>query len=164
MGVTMTDNENNGESKTALNYYVYFIEAGNHKKSPVKIGVTTNIERRIYSLQVGNPYKLKCKALIFCIDKADAFKLESYLHYRLKDHKINGEWFRSEYFKLSEILESYDIKSDQKHSIKKSFLQDYTSLKLRRMSRELNFLRSENEELKAENDSLIDQINSYELR
>ena len=53
-----------------------------------KIGITSNLVRRINSLQTGYPYELECIHYF-----NGAAKLESQIHKELKDHHIRGEWF-----------------------------------------------------------------------
>lgn len=74
--------------------YVYFIKAGKNKKAPIKIGVATNIERRLATLQTGNHLELFLLAAIKCDSKSHAYGLESMFHRMLKRHKMRGEWFR----------------------------------------------------------------------
>lgn len=90
-----------------MTYGVYFIYCGDQQNSPVKIGVTSDIDNRIANLQTGNPYVLKCKALIPCKDKAQAYSLESYLHSRFKKKRMVGEWFKLYDFNLKKILDDF---------------------------------------------------------
>lgn len=73
--------------------YVYFIKSGFDKKPPIKIGVAKNINRRLDSLQTANPEKLEVIASIKCSNRAEAYNIESYLHEKLKNRRIRGEWF-----------------------------------------------------------------------
>ena len=93
-----------------MSYGVYFIYCGDQQNSPVKIGVTSNIESRISNLQTGNPYVLVCKALIPCEDKGQAYRLESYLHDRFKKKRMNGEWFKLYDFNMKSILNGFSDK------------------------------------------------------
>lgn len=92
-----------------MEWSVYLIQTKHKKgmKVPVKIGVTANIERRLKSLQTGNPYKLECKALIPCKSKDSAYDLELFLHKQLDRHRMQGEWFRSD-FSLKPLIEKYN--------------------------------------------------------
>jgi len=145
-------------------HYVYFIEAGKFKNSPVKIGVTTDIESRILSLQTGNPHELKCKALIQCKSRKEAYKLESYLHSRLRRFRLVGEWFKSEYFNLKIVLNDYVSKD-----VKVKSNDEYTKCRLpiltiRGLQRDIKALKVEIKDLKTENDSLVDQLNNVDSR
>lgn len=100
-------------------YKVYFIRAGKNKQSPVKIGVTKDIELRLRHLQTGNPHRLKVVSLIECSSKEDAYKLELRLHKALRKQRLCGEWFRchAEGWNLNTILSSFE--SDNETSINK---------------------------------------------
>lgn len=57
-----------------------------------KIGVTTkSIQKRLHSLQTGSPYVLRCLATI---ESREAHILESRLHHRFKNYRVQGEWFK----------------------------------------------------------------------
>jgi predicted GIY-YIG superfamily endonuclease len=71
--------------------YVYFIQAG--KRGPVKIGVATDVEKRLESLQTGNHQELHIRTLIVCDEKNHAFETEKKFHRRFKHFHIRGEWF-----------------------------------------------------------------------
>ena len=86
---------------------VYFIACGGVGSSTTKIGVTSDLQKRIDSLQTGNPYRLRCIAYIECHKKEDAYKLENYLHRKLKRFRLMGEWFRSGSWDLKELLDKY---------------------------------------------------------
>ena len=91
-----------------LNYGVYFIYCSDRNNSPVKIGVTSDIENRISALQTGNPYKLFCKAFIPCNNKDQAYRLESFFHHQFRKNRMVGEWFRLHYFDMKKSLERFD--------------------------------------------------------
>ena len=69
--------------------WVYIIRSGDF----VKIGITDDVERRLCSLQIGNPVKL---VLMAKFKTWDASRIESELHDRLGGHRERGEWFRLE--------------------------------------------------------------------
>ena len=68
--------------------YVYFIRHGSLDE--FKIGMTTNIEQRLKTLQTGSPRKLK---LFEFIETSDARAGETYVHDLLKDRRLVGENF-----------------------------------------------------------------------
>lgn len=74
--------------------YVYLIQAGTKKNSPVKIGMTNNYESRIKTLQTGNHQVLRFLAVIKCESRSHARRVESTLHHILKSQNILGEWFK----------------------------------------------------------------------
>lgn len=60
--------------------------------SYVKIGFTTDLKRRLASLQTGLPELLVLYASIKRVKKAD----EARLHIRFAAYRLQGEWFRKE--------------------------------------------------------------------
>lgn len=67
--------------------YVYLLKT---PENVFKIGVAKNIDKRIKSLQTG------CADKITLVDKFLSnypFKIESTLHRRYEDVKVNGEWY-----------------------------------------------------------------------
>ena len=70
-------------------HYCYLIEGGPF----VKVGYTSNLDRRMEQLQTGNPYKLGVlQAYVFDTELA-ARQLEAQLHRDLKPYRAQGEWF-----------------------------------------------------------------------
>lgn len=65
---------------------IYFIQQGND--GPIKIGHTTNVIRRLKSLQIGNPNWLQVLATAH-----GGHPLESELHARFQHLRLIGEWF-----------------------------------------------------------------------
>ena len=82
--------------------YVYIIQSGHKKNSPVKIGMSDDPEKRIKQLQTGNPLELRILLSIRCKSREHAFSLENTLHSLLASSNIMNEWFsmcRSRMFK-----------------------------------------------------------------
>ena len=77
-----------------MEHYVYFIQS-KKSNSPVKIGHSSNIEKRLEDLQVGNPYKLEVKVKLPFSSKMLAISTEKLFHREgEKNHqRLNGEWF-----------------------------------------------------------------------
>jgi predicted GIY-YIG superfamily endonuclease len=71
------------------NGIVYLIECTNENETLYKIGFTTNIQKRISSLQTGNPYKM----IEIHNFKTKYRKLETALHRKFHNCRENGEWF-----------------------------------------------------------------------
>ena len=68
--------------------YVYFIK---HKGlSPIKIGRTNDLSKRIYSFNNASPYGIE---VIGVIETKDSVKLESIIHKKFNSFRLNGEWF-----------------------------------------------------------------------
>ena len=70
---------------------VYFIQCGEH--GPVKIGKAKNVERRLKTMQTGNPKKLYIRVVLNCGSDLAAYEMESNLHRRFKKFRKYGEWF-----------------------------------------------------------------------
>jgi hypothetical protein len=77
--------------KSAGRCYVYVIgpEAG-----PFKIGLSHNVERRLYDLQVGSPVRLLLMWKQRFQDRMDASTVEASLHRSLASFWCHGEWFK----------------------------------------------------------------------
>lgn len=75
---------------------IYFIQAG--EDGPIKIGIATNIEARLSSLQVGSPTPLHLIA-----HTPGTKDEEEDLHQRLTPYRIRGEWFRPHADVLAEV-------------------------------------------------------------
>jgi hypothetical protein len=85
--------------------YVYFIRHGDD--DVFKIGITSgNVEDRLRQLQTGTPEKL---TLYTYIKHPDPAIKERELHEKLKDRRINGEWFGLSPQEIRDILEDADI-------------------------------------------------------
>jgi len=70
---------------------LYIIRAKSpHKTNLVKIGVSTNIEKRLKQIQTSCPYKIE---LFEKANVKDAFGHERALHNQYKKFKLKGEWF-----------------------------------------------------------------------
>ena len=67
---------------------VYFIQAGG-PDGPIKIGISYEVARRLYSLQRSNPLPLKLLATV-----PGGARLERELHERFAAQRLHGEWFR----------------------------------------------------------------------
>lgn len=83
--------------------YVYIIQSGSSKKSPVKIGMSDDPEKRIKQLQTGNPQILRIIISIKCNSRKHAFELEKTLHRMLVRNNILNEWF---FVKKKSLLET----------------------------------------------------------
>ena len=64
-----------------------------HNNFYVKVGVTSNLTKRISELQTGNPMPMSVIAVTGSMSKARAFSLESKLHGFLSEYSVVGEWF-----------------------------------------------------------------------
>jgi len=71
--------------------YVYLIAES--EDGPTKIGVSNNVKRRLYALQISNPRTLKCYGARPFITTAEAFDFEAALHDTFSEYHLRGEWF-----------------------------------------------------------------------
>ena len=77
--------------------FVYFIQAGD---GPVKIGFSTNVEKRMVALQISSPHEL---ALIAKMSGNKA--LEKQIHERFSRLALRGEWFEMD-GELEELIKT----------------------------------------------------------
>jgi len=68
--------------------FVYVVRSGDYHK----IGVASDISKRIKALQIGNPIKIKL-TLIIKNSEMDAYLLEKCLHEVFEAKRVSGEWF-----------------------------------------------------------------------
>ena len=57
---------------------------------PIKIGVASDVERRLRTLQAGNPEPLR---VLWMWQHEDAFALESHMHSEFAPSRLASEWF-----------------------------------------------------------------------
>ncbi len=74
-----------------------------NSKSQCKIGISVNPVRRLKTLQIGNPYRLKLLD-VYRVD--DAAKLEKSVHRSMNDFHLRGEWFDFNRLKKPELTSS----------------------------------------------------------
>lgn len=79
----------------ATNRFIYFVQAEN---GPIKIGVASNLEKRIGNLRGSSPVKL---TLLFATHGGAT--AEANLHHRFREHRLHGEWFAPHPDILAEI-------------------------------------------------------------
>lgn len=78
--------------------YIYVIGAGD---GVYKVGLATNVEKRLRGLQTANPQKL----FVFHRYPTTApFRMEGLIHDLLKDHLVLGEWFRCDLADIEEAI------------------------------------------------------------
>jgi hypothetical protein len=78
--------------------YLYFIRQVSNKpedKSPTKIGITKNVNRRLKQLQTGSPCPLEVLDTFYIDSDMKARAVEKACHDILKRNKkhLSGEWF-----------------------------------------------------------------------
>lgn len=75
--------------------YVYIIAKirGNKPLAPVKIGISSNPQKRIAGLQTASPFPLVLLATFFCSSRKMAEIMEAGFHDIHADRRLSGEWF-----------------------------------------------------------------------
>jgi len=61
----------------------------------IKIGISTDPQRRLGELQNNSPYAITLVFLIECVDSSVAQQLEKLLHELMHASRSNGEWFHA---------------------------------------------------------------------
>jgi hypothetical protein len=86
-------------------YYVYFIRG----MDLVKIGVSRKPRGRFFDLKIGSPVPLEFLFAWFVPEPyARGRNLENELHYRFRDCRVHGEWFRLSGGQISVCRDSLD--------------------------------------------------------
>jgi hypothetical protein len=79
--------------------YVYVIchKRNDEPVAPVKIGISVDVQKRLASLQTGNPYPLVIAAQFFCPNGLAETVERSFLEIESRvEHRLAGEWFNYE--------------------------------------------------------------------
>lgn len=100
--------------------FVYFIQG--ESGGPIKIGYTTDIERRLKDLQTGYPDILK---LLMAFRGNQEY--EKALHKQLQPYRLSGEWFKPDpaiYKKMNE-LSALNLEIKHRRSKPKTTWNDY---------------------------------------
>lgn len=142
-------------------YCVYFIKAGCSMKANIKIGVTKDLERRIAELQIGNPLPLKCIAKVDCASRAAAYSMENALHRHLRNHRMQGEWFRGGKWTLKSALSIKELEEAPKKYNRVEVIGSHSERELARLKQEVHELRQENRDRRLLNQQLWDDMNNY---
>jgi len=136
--------------------YVYLIRSG-RKKGAIKIGVASNIEKRISELQTGNPAELCLVASIPCSSRKHAYDIEKGLHKRLRRWHIRGEWFdgKLDLKLIDTTCERWNVGTDSNEEEFKSNADTIAALKSK-----IKYLERTNEWQNEEIESLLETINT----
>ena len=88
---------------------VYFVK---HKfMKPIKIGYSNNLKMRLQDLKCASPYGLE---IIGTIPTYNAQYLEKIIHERLKNRRLNGEWFDISHEEAIDIIKESDNTYDDR--------------------------------------------------
>lgn len=84
---------------------IYFIV--DDYDGPIKIGISKNVDKRLSTLQTGNPRELKLMAWIVTQGKSEDHETEQKLHRFFSEYRVRGEWFSLTPDHILEVLTSY---------------------------------------------------------
>lgn len=105
--------------------YVYFVKSTNNL---IKIGSTTNVERRLKQLQTGSPGELE---LLGYIETEDSYALESKLHEEYKTLRVSGEWFNIPVKQVEELIDKYNDSKLINYGVNKNLLNNFNDESVR---------------------------------
>ena len=102
------------KSKQKITQYIYLISHGNEY---LKIGHATNLQKRLYGIQIGNPYKLE---LLNAIEVqyingindnpfTSIKELEKFIHRKFNKFWHRGEWYTHDKSIIDWFNEPIDI-------------------------------------------------------
>lgn len=93
----MTSNARKSNSKLRPDGFLYFIKLNGH--DIYKIGVSSNIKRRLYDIDANSPFGVTLLNHYFF---KNVYEMEEMIHDNLKDNKLRKEWFKldKEHLKL----------------------------------------------------------------
>lgn len=80
-------------SNQDVHVYVICHEAEDGYHGPVKVGVANDAEKRLKTLQTGNPYRLTIWKTFPIPDRDIAMHVEHAFHAVLAKQRLGGEWF-----------------------------------------------------------------------
>jgi hypothetical protein len=110
---------------------LYFVKAGD----AIKVGVATDIKKRIGGMQTGSQHRIK---LLHCIDlpSEKARLMEKEIHIFFQKTNLHGEWFRFTQF-MFDYIENIKDNGLESHEgwLQKRYLEEYdeivTALKIK---------------------------------
>lgn len=76
-----------------------------------KIGIAYNLESRINTLQVGNPYKID---FYTCLKTKKAKEIEKKLHKLFEKKRLRGEWYELSEEDLNTILSTFEYEQSSR--------------------------------------------------
>jgi hypothetical protein len=79
------------DHKRRMTFYIYVIAPDTG--FPCKVGVASNITKRLKTLQTANPEQLHVHSVFAAANRGTAFRAEKFAHRRLEENRLSGEWF-----------------------------------------------------------------------
>lgn len=86
-------------------YKIYLIYAETDGIGQWKIGITTNLDKRIQILRVGNPNIIGAFAEYEIKNREIAYKVETLMKKHFKEYQLVGEWFAHQALNKKVFLE-----------------------------------------------------------
>lgn len=84
--------------------FVYVV--GLQHEPKFKIGVSSDVAKRMSELQVGNPYKIVKYAQVKFPSNARATQVETKVHFLLNKYHVSGEWFCCTFATIESAVDS----------------------------------------------------------
>lgn len=107
-------------------YKIYLILADTGGTGQWKVGITTNINKRLQTLRVGNPNISHVETVYEIEDREVAYMVETLVKKRFKEFKINGEWFSYSCLNREiflDICEKYEYNANVSKQFERDMIQ-----------------------------------------
>ena len=99
------------ERANSIDRAFYFYAIGVNKTGPIKVGISSHMQRRLIQLQTGNPEKLQIFYTQECSDFSEADAIESAVLGRFRDKAACGEWLKISVQELLDWLKESELDS-----------------------------------------------------
>jgi len=111
----MVNNARKSNSKARPDGFLYFIKLNGF--DIYKIGVTSNLKRRLYDIDSNSPFGIK---LINSFFFKNVYEMEEMIHDNLKGNNVRKEWFSLDKEYLEVIINQvYDLSKEGYYLIRK---------------------------------------------
>lgn len=80
-----------------------------------KVGITTDLDKRLQTLRVGNPNITGIQTYHEISDKSVAYMVETMIKKSLKQYRVKGEWFSQESLNIDifkYLCEKYELNAN----------------------------------------------------
>lgn len=104
--------------------FIYILQSGT---DILKIGKADNVKKRARALQTAHPFQLRVLRK-FEVDETDVLALEKAIHKKLKEFRLQGEWFRVEpaiAIRVAEMCSEGLLRQHAKSAESERALRDY---------------------------------------
>lgn len=90
-----------------MTHFMYAIGPRDRGFEIVKIGVSSDVTRRISSIQTGSPLLLEVYSVWEFDNKENAYRCETAAHDKLRRYKSHGEWFNLRLKTIESFMSRY---------------------------------------------------------